>query len=214
LLTCPGIAVSYIKLANGIEPGYQISHSSGKLYQLRVGPFEVIEPVGRLAYLLKLPSTWRVHSVISIATFNLIATTRTAVKNLPRRQISMSRAKKSSRSKLFATINGVNVTNGGSNGGYGLEQTTWEPIEHLRNSQSLVDPFEHTGASTLENTSAIVNFASTLFLQTRPPPTNPYYCTNLLPDNLGPLYTPSPPPPTHIPCRHVRSVCSLKLTEA
>jgi len=173
--------------------------------------------LSRLAVLL-IYSTSPLRGVFTLSspslTFNLIATTRTAMKNLPRRQISMSRAKKSSRSKLFATINGVNVTNGGSNGGYGLEQTTWEPIEHLRNSQSLVDPFEHTGASTLENTSAIVNFASTLFLQTRPPPTNPYYCTNLLPDNLGPLYTPSPPPPTHIPCRHVRSVCSLKLTEA
>src|SRR5271154_725951 len=52
-------------------------------------------------------------------TSNLIATTRTAVKNLPHLKISMSRARKSSRSKLFlrsATINGVNVTNGGLSG--------------------------------------------------------------------------------------------------
>src|SRR5271169_4127567 len=40
----------YIKLAHGIQPGYRIADSSGKLHQLRVGPFEVMEPIGRLAY--------------------------------------------------------------------------------------------------------------------------------------------------------------------
>src|SRR5271169_1265237 len=57
----------YIKLAHGIQPGYRITDSSGKLHQLRVGPFEVMEPIGRLAYRLKLPSTWRIHPVISVA---------------------------------------------------------------------------------------------------------------------------------------------------
>ena len=209
---------AYIKLANGIEPGYKIANSSGKLYQLRVGPFEIIEPVGRLAYRLKLPSTWRIHPVISIAhlqphrddphgreepppppDLDVEGEEVFEVEAILAKRYNKRRKRHEWRIKWK---------------GYGPEQTTWEPIEHLRNSQTLVDHFEHTGAISSENTSAIVNFASTLFLQTRPPPTNPYYCTNLLPDDLGPLYTPSPPPPTHIPRRRVRSVRSFKLTEA
>jgi hypothetical protein len=202
---------AYIKLANGIEPGYKIANSSGKLYQLRVGPFQIIEPVGRLAYRLKLPSTWRIHPVISIAhlqphrddpygreepppppDLDVEGEEVFEVEAILAKRYNKRRKRHEWRIKWK---------------GYGIEQTTWEPMEHLRNSQTLLDSFEHAGVEDTQNTSAVVNFASTLFLETRPPPTNPYYCTNLLPDEFRP--TASPPPPTYIPRRH-GSVRSLR----
>jgi hypothetical protein len=38
-----------------------------KLGMQRVGPFRVLKKVGRLAYELELPPTWRIHPVISVA---------------------------------------------------------------------------------------------------------------------------------------------------
>lgn len=38
-----------------------------KIGMQRVGPFRVVDKIGRLAYKLELPDTWRIHPVISVA---------------------------------------------------------------------------------------------------------------------------------------------------
>lgn len=38
-----------------------------KLFQQYVGPFRVIQKIGKLAYKLNVPSHWRIHSVFTIA---------------------------------------------------------------------------------------------------------------------------------------------------
>lgn len=54
----------FLKLYKGYKiPGYV----SCKLSPQRVGPFEIVRTVGRLACELKLPPTWRIHLVISVA---------------------------------------------------------------------------------------------------------------------------------------------------
>lgn len=53
-----------------LHKGYSIPFSAGvtkKLTQQYVGPFQVQERVGRLAYRLDVPSDWRIHPVFSLA---------------------------------------------------------------------------------------------------------------------------------------------------
>ena len=55
-----------------LHKGYSIPSSTGvtkKLTQHYVGPFHVLEKVGRLAYKLDVPLDWRVHLVFSVAQF-------------------------------------------------------------------------------------------------------------------------------------------------
>ena len=53
-----------------LHQGYSIPSSAGvtkKLTQQYVGPFRIIERVGRLAYKLKIPDDWRIHPVFLVA---------------------------------------------------------------------------------------------------------------------------------------------------
>ena len=50
-----------------LHKGYNLPGGSRKTTELRRGPFEIVERVGTLAYRLKLPPTWNIHDVISIA---------------------------------------------------------------------------------------------------------------------------------------------------
>ena len=51
-----------------LHRGYSIpSAPSKKLHQQYVGPFKVLEKVGRLAYRLDIPPHWKIHNVFSIA---------------------------------------------------------------------------------------------------------------------------------------------------
>lgn len=62
LLLKPGDK-AYLRL----NKGYKLPEHHQKLSQRRCGPFLVKRRVGRLAYELDLPSTWKIHPVISIA---------------------------------------------------------------------------------------------------------------------------------------------------
>jgi hypothetical protein len=58
----------YIKLAKFAESGYTLPNdTSRKLSQQKVGPFKILQSVGRLAYKLDIPPTWKIHPVISVA---------------------------------------------------------------------------------------------------------------------------------------------------
>lgn len=55
----------YVRLHHGYSlPTKQVNH---KLQLQNTGPFRVLERVGRLAYHIKLPSTWKIHPVLSVA---------------------------------------------------------------------------------------------------------------------------------------------------
>lgn len=58
----------YVRLAGSMEPRYHLPIDiSRKLSQQRVGPFKVLERVGNLAYRILLPTTWKIHDVLSVA---------------------------------------------------------------------------------------------------------------------------------------------------
>lgn len=59
----PNMPVPMLKIPDIDIP----SAKSKKLSQQYVGPFRVVERIGRLAYRLDVPSLWRVHNVFSIA---------------------------------------------------------------------------------------------------------------------------------------------------
>ena len=53
-----------------LHKGYSISSSVGvtkKLTQQYVGPFQIVERIGRLAYRLEIPNDWRIYPVFSVA---------------------------------------------------------------------------------------------------------------------------------------------------
>ena len=56
----------YIILAKGLDPGYRLPISTNKLGEQRVRPFPVTRAIGKLAYELELPATWKIHPVISV----------------------------------------------------------------------------------------------------------------------------------------------------
>jgi len=57
----------FLRLSTKNSSGYTLpSRIKPKISQQRAGPFEVTEVVGRNAYRLKLPVTWRIHDVISV----------------------------------------------------------------------------------------------------------------------------------------------------
>ncbi|KAI3540897.1 hypothetical protein CABS01_06785 [Colletotrichum abscissum] len=52
-----------------LHQGYQIPQAAivGRKYGMRyAGPFRIVERIGRAAYRLQLPATWRIHDVISV----------------------------------------------------------------------------------------------------------------------------------------------------
>jgi hypothetical protein len=63
----PGDRV-FISLAKGFAAGYKLPHNvvNRKLSQQHVGPFAILEAIGPLAYRLDIPSTWKIHPIISV----------------------------------------------------------------------------------------------------------------------------------------------------
>lgn len=58
----------YVHLAGSMEPGYHLPYQPyHKLSQQWICPFKVLERVGKLAYKLDLPTTWKIQPVLSIA---------------------------------------------------------------------------------------------------------------------------------------------------
>lgn len=50
-----------------LHRGYEVPGVSKKIGQQFVGPFKVLERIGRLAYRIQLPSNMRIHDVVSVA---------------------------------------------------------------------------------------------------------------------------------------------------
>jgi hypothetical protein len=55
----------FIKMVRGTKVGYRLPESSS-LATIKVGPFRILEKVGRLAYRLDLPPEMKIHPVISV----------------------------------------------------------------------------------------------------------------------------------------------------
>lgn len=57
-----------------LHKSYTIPATAGvtkKLTQQHIGPFRIVEKVGRLAYKLDVPPNWQIHPVFSVAQLEL-----------------------------------------------------------------------------------------------------------------------------------------------
>jgi hypothetical protein len=144
----PGDMV-YIILAKGTHPGYRLPFDiSDKLSQRCVGPFKVIEAVGKLAYKLDLPVNWKIHPVISVVHLEKhvpdpydrdlppppdIVNDQDSpheeyqVEEIIRKRYNRKKKRYEYRVKWK---------------GYDNTHNTWEPREHLSNAPDLLDEFE------------------------------------------------------------------------
>jgi hypothetical protein len=171
---------AYIKLSTGITPGYRLPNTSSKLSQRQIGPFKVLAAVGRLAYKMDLPETWKqVHNVISVAHLepHLEDPYAREVQSTPdvveddtgsheewelESIIAKRYNKRRKRDEWY-----VKWKN------WGPEFNTWEPREHFDNAQDQLAEFEDKG-------NAVINIATTLFEPpVQSPARMPFYKTNI-----------------------------------
>jgi hypothetical protein len=163
---------AYIELAGTMETGYHLPTTiAHKLSQQRVGPFKVRHAIGRLAYELEIPPTWKIHPVISVAHLEpykddpynrapdtmlpdtIIDDSGESHEEWEAEEIIAERYNKRRKRKEWLV----------KWKGFGAEQNTWEPAENLTHATELLNEF-HIARNPIIN-------ASTFFLpSTHPPP--------------------------------------------
>ena len=138
--------------------GYSIpSAKSRKLSQQYIGPFEVLERVGRLAYRLELPAYWRVYPVFSVA----------MLEPVPAEEDPWKRPRPDQPSSVY--VDGDTDTNKSyelekivdkrviSRGlvrylvrwkGYGPQEDVWKTPFQLQNAKELIQDYETAVAAT------------------------------------------------------------------
>jgi len=162
---------AFISLAGSMETGYHLPNTiSHKLSPQRVGPFKVLHAVGRLAYELAIPKSWKIHPTISVAhlePYKEDTYKRLEAPPLPdlitddtgeeheeweaEEVLSQRYNKKRKRDEWL-----VKWKN------YGPESNTWEPSENLVNAPELLEDFRSRNNP--------VATASTFFLPSPYPP--------------------------------------------
>ena len=139
-----------------LHHGYQIpSATSKKLSQQYVGPFRILERVGKQAYKLDIPVHWRVHPVFSLAQLEPAPPGPDPFKRpMPEHPESVFVEGDTAEWKSYVverllnkrvrhTANGKEITEYLVKWqGYGPEFDTWYKIEHLDNCMDLVEEYE------------------------------------------------------------------------
>jgi hypothetical protein len=135
---------AYIRLGTG----YKLRGiPKAKLGMQRVGPFNVIEKIGRLAYKLELPEGWKIHPVISIVHLEPAKEDPFGCEVVPPPPMEVE-------GEEWWTIESVirrEMRGRGRNRrvhylvrwkGYGPEHDEWIPVEEMEHSRALVEEYE------------------------------------------------------------------------
>jgi hypothetical protein len=166
--------LAYVRVSAPMQPGYHLSNetSTHKLSQQRIGPFKIIDKVGRLAYKLEIPSTWKIHPVVSVAhlephTPDPFERTEVPVPDLleghdgevePEWEIEeilrKRYNKRRKRDEYYVKWKG-----------FGPETNTLEPEENMIHAREALERFNNDGT--------LATVASTYFLPS--PPVTPFY---------------------------------------
>ena len=142
-----------------LHKGYSIPSTVGvtkKLTQQYVGPFRVLERVGRLAYRLNVPADWRIHNVFTIAQLEPAPDPATDPFQRPRpdhpnsvfvegdtdsyksfeieRLLNKRSTRRSGREKVQYLVRWK---------GYGPEFDRWYDEVELENARELIEVYEH-----------------------------------------------------------------------
>ncbi len=128
---------AYLRLHHGYEiPGI----GNRKLHHQRVGPFKILEKIGKLAYRLELPPVMTIHPVVSVVQLEPGSKDEDPY-GRPRNinpphvvetedEIEILLEKRISRGKVQYLVKWKD---------YGNEHNVWYDIDDLRNAQELVD---------------------------------------------------------------------------
>jgi hypothetical protein len=121
-----------------------------KLDNKRHGPFKIVEKVGKSAYKLDLPKTWRsIHPVFNEVLLTPFVTPAFASQRKPdppppvnvaenRYEVEKVLGSKLVRGKLHYLVHWK---------GYPIEERTWEPVENIDNAKTLVAKFHRENPS-------------------------------------------------------------------
>ncbi|KAI0997351.1 hypothetical protein K3495_g10832 [Podosphaera aphanis] len=136
-----------------LHHGYTLPALKGlspKIQRQFVGPFQVAERIGRLAYRLKLPESWKIHDVISIAHLEPQAPPEedpykrthppgppVAIAGVEEHEIEKLIAKRKIRKGRGWSIQYLVRWEG-----YGPESDEWTTIAALKNAKELIRDFE------------------------------------------------------------------------
>ena len=147
-----------------LHKGYSIPATAGvtkKLTQQYVGPFRIVEKVGRLAYRLDVPPDWRIHPVFSVAQLEPAPppTEDPFGRPFPSNPPPVFVKGDTDKIKSFEIerlLNKRQVKKGKGQAikylvrwkGYGPEWDRWYNIKELDNAAALVDDYEVSLAST------------------------------------------------------------------
>jgi hypothetical protein len=139
---------AFITLAGSMLPGYHLQNTiSHKLSAQCVGPFKVKRAVGRLTYELKLPTTWKIHSIISVAHLEPFKDDSYHRSEPPVADVIVDESGEHEEWEADEIV--TERYNKGRKRNewlikwklFGPEHNTWEPLDNLTNAPELLDQF-------------------------------------------------------------------------
>jgi transposase InsO family protein len=127
-----------------------VRRPSKKLDHTFVGPFKILEVISSVAYRLELPSTWKIHDIFHVSLLEPYHTSdaypnRTLPPPPPELidgedeyEVEKILDKRRSNGRFEYLVKWV---------GYPYHQATWEPLEHLKHCENLLEDYECSATS-------------------------------------------------------------------
>lgn len=200
-----------------LHKGYKIPATARlgkKLSQQYVGPFQITEKIGRLAYRLAIPETWRIHPVFTVAQLEPVPPPSADPFSRPRptEPDSVFVEGDTERVKSYEVERLLNKRQTARRGveylvkwkGYGPQHDAWRSLPELGDAMDLVKEYEEafqqaTSLTRLEKPSAVARRKpATTAVALRKPS-----ATTVSPQNPSPAApTSSAPPPFAVVIRN------------
>ena len=127
--------------------GYKVPGVYHKYSNQRVGPFKVLEKVGRLAYRLQLPPNMKIHPVVSVAQIEpAVDPTEDPYHRLPPQPGPVEEEDENPVNPLYEIERFLDKKPGKDTylvkwKGYGHEYNAWYPLHALGDAQEFVDEY-------------------------------------------------------------------------
>jgi hypothetical protein len=142
-----------------------------KLDDRRYGPFEILEKIGERAYKLKLPISWKIHPVFNVVKLRPYHPPQTAVQQQPPPTLVEGNSEYTVEAVLDSRMRRGKLQYLVKWEGYPREESSWEPEEHLQNSEEFIEDFHRhfpNAPQRIHNIFATLHFRPYENFTTRP----------------------------------------------